>query len=239
MMTPKYLALLVAIYAPFAPQLLACQVVLNGEDVTDQMFVTDEEHGESFVDCAGKSRCRNAVITSCPIVKCSLNEACNSAQIVNVTNAVHCDGVHACHTTEILFAQDVPEDQRQTVACFGAGACDVAHIVGKIDQVSCTGVKACRKVKVEGSKVVKCHQGQDKFPACESFATLQTDCLYCGKRGCASKINQCRYKIEDSRMERYEKCEPETLVGHCPDGLLEELQLELSGEFDEDAEGGQ
>jgi len=223
--------------------LLACQVTLNGEDKTNEFFVLDDVTGESYVDCMGHSKCRDAVITDCPVIKCFDNEACNSAKIINFTDSVLCEGLHACHRTEMLAA-DWITDREQTVSCVGSGACDVAQIVGEtIKQVTCSGVKACRKVLIQGSKFVKCHDGHENTVACEGFATLETDCLYCGKNGCASHINMCRYKIiggDDSETNKYEKCKPETLVGDCPAELEEELQLELSGreEIDTDQEDG-
>ena len=136
-------------------------------------------------------------------------------------------------------------DREPTVSCVGSGACDVAHIVGEeLEQVSCIGVKACRKVHIEGSKLVKCHDGQDSNFACEGFATLETECLYCGKNGCADHINMCRYKIiggdSESESDHFEKCQPEQLIGNCPAELEAELHLELSGkeEIDADREDG-
>ena len=213
---------------------LACQVTLDGEDKTTEFFVLDSVTGESYVDCMGHSKCRNAVITDCPVIKCFDNESCNSAEIINFTKSVLCEGLHACHRTKIFAADSASTtDIKQTVSCVGPGACDVAHIVGEsIEQVSCSGVKACRKVHIEGSKLVKCHDGHESTPACEGFATLETKCLYCGKNGCATHINMCRYKIiggGDNEAQQYQKCQSEKLVGDCPDELEAELHLELSG----------
>jgi len=226
----------------FPSALLACQVTLNEEDITEEFFVEDEVTGEMYVDCMGKSKCKDVVITDCPVVKCYETEACNSAQILNFTDHVLCEGLHACHRTEILA--DPYSTQRQTVSCVGSGACDVAQISGEtIEEVSCTGVKACRKVKVEGAKLVKCHDGHENTPACEGFATMETNCLYCGNNGCADHVNMCRYKIldgEDLNFKKYLKCVPETLVGDCSDELKAELQLELRGkeQIDIDEENG-
>lgn len=229
--------------------LLACQVTLNGEDKTSEFFVIDSTAGESYVDCMGHSKCRDAIITDCPVIKCFDNEACNSAQIINFTDSVLCEGLHACHRTEMIAAASTTTDQdrKQTVSCIGSGACDVAHIVGEnLEQVSCSGVKSCRKAHIEGSKLVKCHDGHDGTPACEGFATLETECLYCGKNGCADHINMCRYKIigeseNESESDQYEKCQPEQLMGNCPAELEAELGLELSGKeeiIDVDREDG-
>jgi hypothetical protein len=223
--------------------IFACQVTLNGKDKTNEFFILDNVTGESYVDCMGRSKCRDAVITDCPVIKCFDNEACSSAQIINFTDSVLCEGLHACHRTEMLAADSIT-DSEQTVSCVGSGACDVAQIVGEnIKQVTCSGVKACRKVLIQGSKLVKCHDGHDTTVACEGFATLETECLYCGKNGCASHINLCRYKIiggNDTETNKYQKCQPETLVGDCPTELEAELHLELSGreEIDTDQEDG-
>jgi len=237
-MNIKSLVFLSGIILPSA--ILACRVTLNDEDLTEKFFVEDSVTGENYVDCMGKSKCRDMVITDCPVVKCFDTEACNSAQILNFTHHVLCEGLHACHKTEIL----ADPDSTQTISCVGAGACDVAQIHGEtIEEVSCSGVKACRKVKVEGAKLVKCHDGHESTPACEGFATMETNCLYCGKNGCADHINMCRYKIIDGKeliLKKYEKCMPETLVGNCSDELQAELELELSGkeQIDMDTENG-
>lgn len=228
--------------------LLACQVTLNGEDKTNEFFIIDSIAGESYVDCMGHSKCRDAIITDCPVIKCFENEACNSAQIINFTDSVLCEGLHACHRTEMIgAASTTTANRKQTVSCIGSGACDVAHIVGEnLDQVSCSGVKSCRKVHIEGAKLVKCHDGHDNSPACEGFATLETECLYCGKNGCADHINMCRYKIigeseseneSESESDRFEKCQPEQLIGNCPAELESELHLELSGKEEIDVDG--
>jgi len=234
---------LLSIILPAA--LLACQVTLNGDDKTNELFVVDSVTGEAYVDCMGHSKCRDAVITDCPVIKCFENEACNSAQIINFTDSVLCEGLHACHRTEMFAADSTSTtDRKQTVSCVGSGACDVAQIIGKnLEQVSCSGVKACRKVHIEGSKLVKCHDGHESAPACESLATFETKCLYCGENGCANHINMCRYKIiggSDSETNQYQKCQPETLIGDCPTELEAELSLELSGkeEIDGDREDG-
>ena len=104
-------------------------------------------------------------------------------------------------------------------------------------------MKACRKVKVQGAKLVKCHDGSDRTPACEGFATLDTNCVYCGKNGCADHVNMCRYKIiEDeessSGKKKYVKCEPESVIGNCPDELEKELEFELNGKEQIDPDVG-
>lgn len=212
------------------PAVFACQVSMNGEDKTNEFFIVDSVSGEHYVDCIGRSKCRDAVITDCPVIKCFDSEACNSAQIINFTDSVLCEGLHSCHRTEML-ASDSTADTEQTVSCIGSGACDVAQISGKnLEQVSCSGVKACRKVHIEGSKLVKCHDGHETTVACEGFATLETKCLYCGKNGCASYINMCRYRIiGGTEIDDYLKCQPEKIVGDCPTELEAELRLELSG----------
>lgn len=218
--------------------LLACQVTLNEEDITEQLFIKDEVTGEMYVDCIGKGKCKDVVITACPVVKCAETEACNSAKIFNFTEHVLCEGLHACHRTEILA--DPHSTKRQTVSCMGSGACDVSLIVGEtIEEVTCSGVKGCRKVKVEGAKLVKCNDGRANSPACESLATIETKCLYCGKNGCAAHINMCRYKLLDGvdlDSKDYLKCVPETIVGDCPGKLEAELQLELNGQEQIDVE---
>lgn len=221
---------------------LACQVTLDGKDKTNDFLIVDSVSGETYVDCMGKSKCRNAVITDCPVIKCFDNEACNSAQIINFTDSVLCEGLHSCHRTE-MSAADSTTDSGQTVSCVGSGACDVAQISGgNIEQVSCSGVKACRKVNIQGAKLVKCNDGHDTTVACEGFATIETNCLYCGKNGCADHINMCRYNIvggTDGESDNYQKCQPEKLVGDCPKELEAELHLELSGKVEMDtAQGG-
>ena len=217
--------------------ILACKVEIDGEDKTSEFFVRDEVTDEMYVDCMDHSKCRDAVITDCPIIKCFDNEACNSAKIINFTDRVICEGLHACHRTEMPAA-----DSATDVSCIGSGSCDVAQITGNLEQVSCRGVKACRKVNVIGSKLVKCHQGHERTLACEGFATLETECLYCGKNGCADHINMCRYKIigEETENDKYLKCHPDTLIGNCPADLKTELRLELEGkdEIDIESENG-
>lgn len=226
--------LLLSILLPSSLLVQACQVTLNGEDVTNDLFVTVE--GESYVDCMEQSKCREAVIVDCPVVKCVNTEACSAAQIINFTHSVQCEGLHACHNTEIIAAESVPN--AQTVLCEGAGACDVARIVGDIDQVTCRGAKSCRKAHVQGSKLVKCQHGSAGSRACEGFATLETGCLYCGKEGCERYINMCRYKLLGSDDEQYAECSPENVVGNqCPDGIKHELNLELAEQSAEDLEG--
>jgi hypothetical protein len=230
----------------------ACQVTLNDQDVTSEYYIIDSISQESYVDCVGHSKCRDALIVDCPIIKCFDNEACNSAKIINFTDSVLCEGLHACHRTEIsaptTTVPDSSTDRKQstTVSCIGSGSCDVAQIVG-VDEVNFSGVKAGRKVHVEGSKIVKCRDGHDRSFACEGFATLETECLYCGKNGCADHINMCRYKIigeekdnDNDSKGRYEKCQPEQIIGNCPAEIEKELQLELSGkeELDVKREGG-
>lgn len=218
----------------------ACQVTLDGEDKTNDFFVVDSVTGESYVDCIGHYKCRDAIISDCPVIKCFENEACLSAQIINFTNTVLCNGLHSCHRTEMTASDS--SNSKQTVSCVGSEACDVAQISGaNLEQVSCSGVKACRKVHVEGAKLVKCHEGRERTPACDGFATLETKCLYCGKNGCSDHINTCRYEITgtgDGEGHQYQKCQPEKLVGDCPAELESELSLELSGKEQMEIEGG-
>jgi len=219
---------------------LACQVTLDGQDKTDEFFLVDSITDEPYVDCEGHYKCKDAVITNCPTIRCVDTEACNGAQIIDFTESVLCEGLHSCHRTE-MTAADLSSDSKQTVSCVGSGACDVAQIFGNIEQVSCSGVKACRKVTVKGSKLVKCHDGHERSLACEGFATLETNCLYCGKNGCAEYINMCRFKLieeNDSETDKYLKCKPESIVGDCPSELESELRLELSGKEEMESEGG-
>lgn len=224
-------------------EILACRVELDEEDKTEELFVTDAVTGEQYVDCIGKSKCRGALITGCPVVKCGDSEACNSAQIIHFTHKVLCEGVHSCHRTEMLAAASDGQ-QPKNVYCNGAGACDYAHISGDVlEQVSCSGVNACRKARIEGTKLVKCHDGSDHTLACEGLSTFETECLYCGKHGCGNHINQCRYKLigadKPVEFQQYSICESETLIGNCPAELEEELRLELSGKEQIDAEEGE
>lgn len=225
---------------------LACQVILNGEDKTSDFFVIDSADDDAYVDCGDHSKCRGAVISDCPVIKCLGSESCTDAEISNFTDSVVCEGVHACHRTEMTAAASgATIHHEQTVTCIGSGACDVAHIVGNsVDRVSCNGSKACRKVRIEGPKLVKCQNGRDGALACDGFATLETKCVYCGAKGCSDHINTCRYKIiddiESDSNTSYKKCVPEQVVGNCSDELKTELQLELTGkeEIDTDRVGG-
>lgn len=245
MITARVLLFLLCFVLPATmTTLLACKVTQSGADKTSDFLVIDSIAGEAYIDCMGPYKCRDAVITDCPVVKCFGNEACNSAQIINFTDSVLCEGLHACHRTEIVAAPAAVEDKhsaQQSVSCIGSGACDVAHIVGNIKQVACTGVKSCRKVHVEGSRLVKCHDGHGQSLACQGFATLETECLYCGKNGCADHINMCRYNIigeDDVESSSFKKCQPETIIGKkCPAGLEAELQSELSGKEELDVTG--
>jgi len=234
----------------------ACTVTINDEDVTDEFFVVDESNNDEnenennkYVDCMGHSKCRDAIITNCPRIKCYDSEACNSAVIINFTESVLCEGLHACHRTNMtLAAPAAPEaakkanDKAKTkVSCIGSGACDVALILGEIDEFVFSGVKAGRKVHVEDAKLVKCHDGHETNVACESLATfLNVQCLYCGKNGCADHINTCRYKLFAPGADEnaaYEKCQPKSVLGeNCPTGLEKELRMELSGK--EEIDGG-
>jgi len=250
MMKVLHFLLTILLFLPVTT-LFACQVTMNDQDVTSEYFILDSIIGESYVNCMGHSKCRDALIVDCPVIKCFDNEACNSAKIINFTDSVLCEGLHACHRTEIIAApsfannnNSIPAHKTTTyrkqssVSCIGSGSCDVAQITGA-EEVNFSGVKAGRKAHVRGSKLVKCHDGHDTSPACEGFATLETECLYCGKNGCADHINMCRYKIIDgednndndidSNMNQFEKCQPEKITGNCSAEMEKELQLELNG----------
>jgi hypothetical protein len=230
MLSTRFLLLLVLSSVSL---LQGCQVTLNGQDVTNDLFISVED--ESFVNCAGKRQCEEAVIVDCPVVKCSNIEACFKAQIINFTHSVLCEGSHSCHYTELIAAADVPNPQ--TVRCNGKGACDVAHIIGDVDEVSCDGAQSCRKARVEGSKLVKCRQGTEQNPACSESATFETSCLYCGKDGCAGYINMCRYKIIGSDDDTFAPCFQNYVEGNsCPVGIQHLLNLELAGKVITDAE---
>jgi hypothetical protein len=97
-----------------------------------------------------------------------------------------------------------------------------------------SGPKAGRKTFVENADVIECRNGTDKSKACDSFATLNTKCLFCDpNHGCADHINTCRYRMisddtdEDAleQTKKYDKCHPGTLLGgdSCP--------IELRNEF--------
>mmetsp|Transcript_60564 Transcript_60564/g.148590 ORF Transcript_60564/g.148590 Transcript_60564/m.148590 type:complete len:312 (+) Transcript_60564:254-1189(+) len=237
----------------------ACQVTIDDVDVTSEFFVewrenevpieapssvvasasSEEEgevvvarrsHPEFFVDCIGKSKCKNAIIENCPYVKCHESEACYQATITNVTETVECLGMHSCHKSQIYFAPKASEDEYQSIDCHDRSACDVTHIEGPdVDLVSCKGPKACRKVVIDVGGAVKCHHGHHNFEACDNFATIDADCLYCGYEGCAAKINQCRVKLHETHLgDKYSKCQPEQVVGHCPASLHQELKFELA-----------
>ena len=214
-----------------------CRVTFNGEDKTSEFFLVDSTTGEQYVDCVGSSKCREAVIENCPVIRCGENESCNNAQIINFTDYVTCEGTHSCHRANMTASDDA---NAPIVHCSGGGACDVAIIKGRrLDEVTCTGPKACRKVHIEGARIVRCHEGHESAVACEGSATFETECLYCGKNGCADYINMCKYKIltgEESESgdklfesDGYQKCATETLIGTCPDALKTELHKELTG----------
>lgn len=247
----KTSSLVVVLLGTILPAALrACTVTRNGEDRTDDYWVLDTVTGEEYVDCRGKSKCRDAIITDCPAVKCGDIEACLDARILNFTETVSCEGKHACHRTEMLAAaavvgeeedgdDDEDDDDKKppmSVSCLGTGACDYARISGtSIAQVSCSGDKACRKIRIEGAKVVKCHHGSDIYPACQGLSTFDTECLYCGKNGCLGKMNGCKYRIigegTNSKFQKFKTCPAETVVGDgCSDELRAELRFELSGE---------
>jgi len=232
--------------------LFACQVTMNDQDVTNDYLIFDSIVGESYVNCMGHSKCRDALIVECGVIKCFENEACSSAKIMNFTDSVLCEGLHACHRTEIIAAAPVAPNatttyrKKSSVSCIGSGSCDVAQITGA-EEVIFSGVKAGRKTHVQGSKLVKCHDGHENTPACEGFASMETECLYCGKNGCADHINMCRYKIIDgeenndhdhdndnNRNQPFEKCQPEKIIGNCPAEMDKELQLELNGKVELD-----
>jgi len=238
----------------------ACKVTLSdGTDVTTKFLITDddgssERKDKSYIDCVGQSKCRDVVIKNCPSVKCVSNEACMSAKIYNVTRSVLCDGLHACHRTEIRAAPTT-----KSVSCIGSESCDVTQVYGYVEEydenkpppasppffeINCEGVKACRKIHAENVGLVKCHGGTNRKPACDSLATFdKVGCLYCGKDGCADHINTCRYKLlpaadnnDDNNNIKFTKCLPESIVGNeniCPVDLQDELKLELSGTIED------
>ena len=196
----------------------------------DEVVVATRSHPEFYVDCIGKSKCKNAIIENCPYVKCHESEACYQTTITNVTGTVECLGMHSCHKSQIYFAPKASEDEYQSVDCHDRSACDVTHIEGPdVDLVSCKGPKACRKVAIDVGGTIKCHHGHHNYEACDNFATLEAGCLYCGYEGCAPKINQCRVKLHGTHLgDKYNKCPTEDVVGHCPASLRQELQFELA-----------
>lgn len=238
----------------------ACKVTINDKDMTDELFVVDNSYENDnnendddkerrYVNCMGRSKCRDAIITNCPRIKCYESEACNNARIINFTESVLCEGTHSCHRTNMTLAAETTEETTKTkVSCIGSEACDVAQITGEIDEIEFVGVKAGRKVHVEDAKVIKCRDGTDNNRACDSLATfLNVRCLYCGQNGCSDHVNTCRYKFaappssaseeedndddtNDSSWMQYEKCKPEKVLGpNCPAGLENELRMELMG----------
>mmetsp|Transcript_5624 Transcript_5624/g.8873 ORF Transcript_5624/g.8873 Transcript_5624/m.8873 type:complete len:243 (+) Transcript_5624:218-946(+) len=236
-MVPKtFLLYCIITCLPWAVQ--ACTVTIEDEDKTNEFLVTTED-GKSYVDCMGPRKCEKAVIVDCPTIKCGDKEACYQAQILNFTESVLCEGTHACHDADIVLADDNVSEET-SVACMGSMACAMTRIMGPIKQVSCVGTKACRKTHVEGSKLVKCHDGHERALACLNLATFETECLYCGMNGCASRINQCRLKLlgDGDVAESYEKCTPDSVVGNCPEILEEEMKLEASTKLN-DVEGGE
>jgi len=229
-----YLLLSILLFLPVTT-LFACQVTMNDQDVTIDYLIFDSVVGESYVNCMGHSQCRNALIVDCSVIKCFDNEACTSAKIINFTDSVLCEGLHVCHHTEIIAApapKTTTYRKKISASCIESGSCDVAQITGA-EGVNFSGVKAGCKTHVQGSKLVKCHDGNKNSPACEGFASMETECLYCGQNGCAGHINMCRYKIIDgegnNNMNQFEKCQPEKIIGNCGAEMEKKLQLELNG----------
>jgi hypothetical protein len=237
-MVSKLLSFLICISLPSS--FWACTVTIEGEDKTSEFFITGED-GVQFVDCQGPSKCENAQIVGCPIIKCAGTEACHFTQILEFTEHVRCDGLHSCHFAEIVGAEVTQENEEgapeQTVSCLNGLACAKAHIVGKggLTQVTCKGIKACRKTAVSGSKRVKCQDGAKNASACLNAASFETECLYCGYEGCEKRINQCRYRIPGGD-EKYAICPQEAVTGTCPEGWEAELKLELSEEIPNEEE---
>ncbi len=96
-------------------------------------------------------------------------------------------------------------------------------------RVTCLGSKACRKAMITAN-TIHCAQGDKVYEACTGFVFLNTECLVCGLKGCASHINDCRYKILSGEQEHYATCQPETLQGTCDSQLQQAFSQELSGE---------
>jgi hypothetical protein len=194
--TLRLLVLLVSL----ASSSSACSVVIDNVDVTLDLFVGDDSNdggNNGYVNCTGTYRCKNAVIMGCDRIHCMENEACQFANIEFI-ESVTCSGLHACRGANLTHVPTSIETlttfTEPSVVCQGTGACDVTTISGpKSLGVTCYGGKACRKALITANSM-HCTQGDSRNQACMGFASLITNCLVCGVRGCANHINQCRYK---------------------------------------------
>jgi hypothetical protein len=119
-----------------------------------------------------------------------------------------------------------------SVLCEGNVACDVATINGPEQlRVTCFGPKACRKAKITANSI-HCTQGSKSYQACTGSASLNTECLVCGLKGCSGHVNECHYTILSGEQEDERRsCQPERLQGTCDSQLQEAFEQELSGDL--------
>jgi hypothetical protein len=206
----------------------ACFITIDDVDMTDELFVEDNSNGGGYLNCTGNYRCRDAIM-ACEKIHCAGAEACEGA-VIEFTESVTCVGLHACHHANLTHSPSATREMKPSLHCEGNGACDVSTIYGPEQlRVSCFGGKACRKAMIT-AKSIHCTQGSSAHQACQGFASLTTECLVCGFRGCADHINQCRYKILSGEQEDYLPCQPGTLHGTCDSQLQQAFEQELSGE---------
>jgi hypothetical protein len=213
-------------------------------DITSSVLDDSESQEIPTVTCtdqgANRNICHSSLIQNCPKVQCQGQEACANATITNFTHEVICDGLHACHLTQMVAASERVEFARNVV-CQGGGACNVAIIDSNNAQamnVLCLGSKACRKAEItSGEGTVRCTAGSSRYQACEGSTRITAKCLICQENGCDSRaINKCKYQT--SANAPFVKCE-ET-VGACEESITtaqQEEQDELAGGKQDDADG--
>jgi hypothetical protein len=167
---------------------------------------------------------------SCEKIHCAGSEACKGAN-VEFTESVTCAGLHACHSANMTHSPSATRDMKPSVLCDGDSACDVATINGPEQLgVTCFGSKSCRKAKITANSI-HCTQGSKLYQACSGSASLKTECLVCGFRGCSGHINECQYKVLSGDQEDMRRtCQPEKLQGTCDSQLQEAFEQELSGD---------
>jgi len=221
----------------FLPSLLACRVMIAGEDKTDE-FLEIDHHGETYVKCHGTQICENATITDCPVVECKKEDACLKSKIINFTQSVRCIDELSCHKAEIQgLTQMDDENTTVTVYCLGNSACARASLSGSLGEVYCAGVQSCSNVRVKGAKLVKCRNGKAKEEACRDFATFETDCMDCSEsHACAPRNNQCRFKsLNADPDDSFLPCSPFQVQGKCrssSDSSSSELTNEKSASIE-------
>lgn len=195
----------------YADDAFGCTVTLkDGKDATEKLSV------DSDVLCmgvGGERVCEGAKIEGCARVRCSGEEVCANAIIVDATDKVICEGTKACDSVQIVGT-------------------------GGLNTLQCNGRQACRRIDAERVKLVGCYNGGGKniYEACVEHATFnEVGCLYCGEGGCAEHLNHCQYKLAGGNGRRslrldygFEICEPNSFKGDCPAEFEAELEVSLN-----------